>query len=92
MTDTIEEEIQQSPRMSPEELWAKAQKFHEAMADEIEQAGDMIGTCAIMFTNMLIGGVMSGADMKFVNMMLDLVRADVENGVEHLTNTMSTVQ
>jgi len=94
--NTPEQEQQESAEeiksMGQEELWRMAQKFHEEMAQEIEQPGDMIGVCAIIFTNMLIGGVMAGADMGFVNYMLTLIRDDVENGVKHLNQTMSTVQ
>lgn len=79
-------------KLSPEELWKAAQKYHEAMAAELENPGNLIGVCAIMFTNMLIAGVMSGADMDFIDYMLRLVRDDVENGVKHLNETMQTVQ
>lgn len=79
-------------KLSPQELWQSAQKFHEAMAEELEHPGSLIGVCAIMFTNMLIGGVMAGADMAFVDYMLRLVRDDVENGVQHLQSTMNTMQ
>lgn len=79
-------------QLSPEELWRSAQKFHGAMAEELEHPGSLIGVCAIMFTNMLIGGVMAGADMEFVDYMLRLVRDDVEIGVQHLQSTMNTMQ
>lgn len=99
MTDTVndepegtEEVSEEIKSMGQEELWRMAQKFHEEMAQEIEQPGDMIGVCAIVFTNMLIGGVMAGADMGFVDYMLRLIREDVDNGVKHLQSTMSTVQ
>lgn len=79
-------------KLSPQELWQSAQRFHEEMSAELEHPGSLIGVCAIMFTNMLIGGVMAGADMDFIDYMLKLVRDDVEAGVEHLQSTMNTMQ
>lgn len=87
--------IDDQPRiamMTQEQLWKAAQEYHEDMAEKIQMPGDMIGVCAIMLTNMLIGGVMSGAGMSFINHMLSLIRDDVENGVKHLEATMSTIQ
>lgn len=92
MTDDIQAVEDGAKRLSPEEMWKTAQKFHEAMASEIEQVGDMIGVCAIMFTNMLISGVMAGADDDFIGYMLNLVREDVENGIAHMRETMNTLQ
>lgn len=79
-------------RLTQEEIWLTAKKFHELMAEDVRLPGDLIGVCAIMFTNQLMAAIMSGADMEFVDTMLGLVRDDVENGVKHLQNAMNTVQ
>lgn len=93
MTDNTEE-VEAAPvsRMSEEELWKTAQHYHEMMCDEIEAPGDVIGACAVMFTNMLIGGVLSGLDPKLVAVMLHMIGEDVQSGVEQLSPKDNTVQ
>lgn len=79
-------------RMTEAELWKSAQRYHELMYDEIENPGDMIGTCAVMFTNMLIAGVVSGMDPALVDTLLGMIRADVEQSVDHMTKSQNMVQ
>ena len=93
MTDNNEQaQTDDLPCLSEEDLWGFAKKYHEMMCEEIEQPGDIIGVCAIMFTNMLIGGVLSGADPKLVAMMLHMVGEDVQKGIERLSPETTTVQ
>lgn len=93
MTDTPEQaEKQDIPRLTEEQFWELAQRYHEQMCNEIESPGDIIGTCAIMFTNMLIGGVLSGLDPKLVAVMLHMIGEDVENGIKQLSPKENTVQ
>jgi len=93
MTDEVKEvQAQDIPRMTEEELWEAAQRFHERMCEEIESPGDIIGVCAVMFTNMLIGGVLSGLDPKLVAVMLHMIGEDVENGIKQLTPEQNSVQ
>ena len=79
-------------RMTEAELWKSAQRYHELMYDEIENPGDMIGTCAVMFTNTLIAGVVSGMDPALVDTLLGMIRADVEQSVDHMTKSQNMVQ
>ena len=79
-------------RMTEAELWQSAKRYHELMYDEIENPGDMIGTCAVMFTNMLIAGVVSGMDPALVDTMLGMIRADVEQSVDHMTKSQNMIQ
>lgn len=79
-------------RMTEEELWKSAQRYHELMYDEINNPGDMIGTCAVMFTNMLIAGVVSGMDPALVDTMLGMIKADVDQSVDHMTKSQNMIQ
>lgn len=93
MTDEAKEvQTQDIPRMSEQELWEAAHRYHEQICDEIESPGDVIGVCAVMFTNMLIGGVLSGLDPKLVAVMLHMIGEDVQSGVEQLSPKDNTVQ
>jgi len=93
MTEETEQvEAQDVPRLTEEQLWEHAQRYHEMMCNEIESPGDVIGTCAIMFTNMLIGGVLAGLDPKLVAVMLHMIGEDVENGIQQLSPKVNTVQ
>ncbi|NBR32969.1 MAG: hypothetical protein EBS87_11940 [Sphingomonadaceae bacterium] len=80
------------PRMTEKELWAAAWKYHQLMSDEIENAGDMIGVSAVLFTNMLIAGVVSGLDRAMVGVMLNMIARDVEAGVTQISETNNTMQ
>ena len=71
--------------MDAEQLWRTAQKYHEQIVAEVQSPGDMIGVAAILFTNMLIAGAMSGIDVSIIEDMLNLIRLDVENGIERMS-------
>ena len=71
--------------MDPEQLWRTAQKYHEQIIEEVQSPGDMIGIAAILFTNTLIAGAMSGVDVSIITDMLHLIRLDVERGIESMS-------
>lgn len=88
----LEPQQEEAPRMSEQELWQTAWKYHQMMSDEIDNAGDMIGVSAVLFTNMLIAGVVTGLDKAMVAVMLNMIARDVEEGVTQISEANSTVQ
>lgn len=71
--------------MNEDQIWETARSFHERMAEEIRNPGDMLGVSAVIITNMLVAGVMAGLDPSLVGSLLDSIKQDVDNALKTLT-------
>jgi hypothetical protein len=73
--------------MNENQIWETARGFHERMADEIPNPGDMLGVTAVILTNMLVAGVMAGLNPDIVSAMLESIQQDVNNALNTISVT-----
>jgi len=68
--------------MNEDQIWETSRVFHERMAAEIPNPGDMLGVTAVILTNMLVAGVMAGLTPAIVSSMLQSIQQDVDNAIK----------
>ena len=64
-----------------------AHHYHNEMAESIEHPGDIIGVAALLLTNLMVAGIMSGMNDQFAVDLLENIKLDVANVTKHFRQT-----